>query len=184
MGVVARLTGRGDPLAEAEREIAQHAREVVQAGADLTNAKSAHDELFNSGGTDAELDVAARAVVLAERRVIRADIRRQTLAGERAALAAQARADLQRRLMGLAIAAGAAHAKNARAAAESGADYLAKRFALEQAGFHQAAIDLAPIPPFVMDHSGGGPNGIASPVNPMVDRFAFDLETLSRKISA
>ena len=181
MGIVSKITGRGDSLAEIDREITKHVREVMQAGAGLETAKLNHAELFSSG-TDDDIDAAARDVLLAERRVARAALRRDALAAERATLAAQARADLERRLLGLAIAAGAAHAKNARAAAESAAEYLTKRFALEQAGFHRAANELASMPQFVLDLSNSvGPNAVARAVHPLVERFAFDLETLARK---
>jgi hypothetical protein len=185
MGVVARLTGRGDPLAEIEKEIAKHAREVTQAGTDLATAKASRDELLSSGASDDECDAAGRTVVHAERRVVRAEIRRAALSAERATLAAQARADLERRLVSLALAAGAAHAKNARASAQTAAEYLARKFELENAGFRLSSGELPSLVHNVVDLSNSiGPNAVAQSVHPLVERFAFDLETLARKISA
>ena len=181
MGVMERVTGRGDPLAQVEREIARHAREVSQAATELEGARAIHDSLNGSGAADGEIDKAARAVVLAERRVVRAKLRSDALAAERAAAAAQARVQLEKRLLGDALTAGKAHAEKAIAAAASAADYLSRKFELENAGFHQTAASLPSLVIYVLDLSDSvGPHAVARPIHPLVERFAFDLETLAR----
>ena len=175
MSLVSKLTGRGDPIAQTEKEIAKHVRDLALAEAELAAAQEGYDSAFSSGENDDILDVAQRQIELARRKAQRGKLKGQALANQLTELKSKARADLQRSLELVALDAGVAHGEAARRAAQTAARFAGAIGELQARGFASTAAEYPTLPMTVMDFGQATSRSLnaPSPAHDLLERFVF-----------